>query len=467
MTDPLLKADAAINNLLDQFDDLKERISILETYRMDPDIPRELVYNVKDYGAIGDGVTDDGGPIQVCINALSDGTSIYFPEGNYKYTVTPSFVTLNSIHVSGPGILKPSACNGLSFDDCEDLIIDGLRLDATQAGNTYIGINLLPDTGNIRQAVIKNCHLSGFKFGIKLTDSTATVGNTRMHDNWIELTGSGLAGSIGIWVEETDNKIYDNTIQYYETGIALDAASQLVRGNHIWAPAAASPDADISIKPGATVRGMGFVIANNYLDGSPSSGHLLVNVQGAGGVTIADNYFRASDSMTEYIAFVNGDATTDIQDIVIIGNVTVNASGGSIEFLSFTGVQTDDSENYRVYGNTFGSQVTPYSTSSEVRQVGTYAASYAPNPMLGRLLELTLTGNITIGKPTNVIMGGIGNQITYLFIQDGTGGRTVAWHANYKQGWSDTGNTAGLRSTITFEWDGTNWNQVCAQSPYI
>ena len=110
-------------------------------------------YNVKLYGATGDGSTDDATAIQDCIDDISDGSEVYFPDGDYKYTVAPSFVTLNNIRVSGTGVLKPSACNGLSFDDCEDVIIDGLRLEATQAGNTYIGINLIPSTGNIRHVV--------------------------------------------------------------------------------------------------------------------------------------------------------------------------------------------------------------------------------------------------------------------------------------------------------------------------
>ena len=154
-------------------------------------------------------------------------------------------------------------------------------------------------------------------------------------------------------------------------------------------------------------------------------------------------------------------------DTTIIGNIVVNVSGSQVEFLGLSSVQTDDAEQFHVHSNSMRINVTIYSTQDDVRQVGTFASTYTPNPMLGRLLELTLTGNITINIPTNTYMGGIGNQITFLFIQDGTGGRTVSWHAVFKQGWSDTGNTADKRSTITFEWDGTTFNQVGAQSPYV
>ena len=47
------------------------------------------VFNVKDYGAVGNGVTDDATAIQAAINAAAvAGGIIYIPLGSYKTTVT-------------------------------------------------------------------------------------------------------------------------------------------------------------------------------------------------------------------------------------------------------------------------------------------------------------------------------------------------------------------------------------------
>lgn len=46
--------------------------------------------SVKDFGAIGDGVVDDTGPINI---ALATGKSVYFPAGTYRITSTLSFAT--------------------------------------------------------------------------------------------------------------------------------------------------------------------------------------------------------------------------------------------------------------------------------------------------------------------------------------------------------------------------------------
>lgn len=49
-----------------------------------------LVFNVKDYGAIGDGSTDDTAAIQSAITASVQGSTIYFPPGTYLVSNTIS-----------------------------------------------------------------------------------------------------------------------------------------------------------------------------------------------------------------------------------------------------------------------------------------------------------------------------------------------------------------------------------------
>jgi len=79
-------------------------------------------------------------------------------------------------------------------------------------------------------------------------------------------------------------------------------------------------------------------------------------------------------------------------------------------------------------------------------------------------IETTLTGALLVaalGSPF------IGQRFKFTFIQDGTGGRAVTWVGTYKLTWSDTGNTLNKRSSIAVVWDGTNFNQDGAQTPYV
>lgn len=77
---------------------------------------------------------------------------------------------------------------------------------------------------------------------------------------------------------------------------------------------------------------------------------------------------------------------------------------------------------------------------------------------------VTLTGALLVAAPTSPRKG---QRIIFIFVQDGTGGRAVTWNAVFKTAWSDTGNTSNKRSSIEYLYDGTNWTQVNAQSPYI
>jgi hypothetical protein len=94
----------------------------------------------------------------------------------------------------------------------------------------------------------------------------------------------------------------------------------------------------------------------------------------------------------------------------------------------------------------------------------TDAATIAVDATMGTRFKVTLGGNRTMGAPTGQYQN---QRITFRIVQDGTGSRTLAWNAAFKVSWSDTGNTANKQSTIAFYWNGTNWVQDGAQSPYV
>ena len=73
---------------------------------------------------------------------------------------------------------------------------------------------------------------------------------------------------------------------------------------------------------------------------------------------------------------------------------------------------------------------------------------------------MTLAGNITIGAPSGDVVNG--EEITFLLLQNGTGGYTVTWDAACVTDYSDTGNTAGKRASVTFRYsaNAAKWIQV-------
>jgi hypothetical protein len=113
-----------------------------------------------------------------------------------------------------------------------------------------------------------------------------------------------------------------------------------------------------------------------------------------------------------------------------------------------------------------GREPVPYGYQKR-QQAPAFSATPTFNPRLGKIITPgAMTANVTaVNAPTNPV---VGQEITIVFLQDGTGGRTVAgWNAAFKVSWSDTGNTLNKRSAITFGYDGAFWQQKGAQTPYV
>lgn len=85
-----------------------------------------------------------------------------------------------------------------------------------------------------------------------------------------------------------------------------------------------------------------------------------------------------------------------------------------------------------------------------------YASSITPNYQNGNVQKVTLTGNVTVGLPTNPVSNGI---FTLIVVNDSTP-RTITWNASFKK-------TAGLDISLTASasaqdiftmlYDGTYW----------
>lgn len=118
------------------------------------------IFNVHNYGAIGDGSTDDTSPIQAAIDAANavSGGIVYFPQGTYISTLLTLY---SNIHLLGDGIgtttikLKNSTntalIQGYNFASLtggdttggiEDFSIQAMTLDGNIANNGTTGYGL-------------------------------------------------------------------------------------------------------------------------------------------------------------------------------------------------------------------------------------------------------------------------------------------------------------------------------------
>ncbi len=159
--------------------------------------------NVKDFGAVGDGVTDDTAAIQAAIDSLTTGGILLFPSGTYLISSALSII-VDSIKLIGEGetntVIKGSAIMAVGIDmsaasycSIEMIGIDGNTLIDTGV-SIYDAINpqldrvkvsdVLEDgflISNVQNCLAKlsgvdGCGLAGFKFESSVAlDAGATI----------------------------------------------------------------------------------------------------------------------------------------------------------------------------------------------------------------------------------------------------------------------------------------------------
>lgn len=87
-----------------------------------------------------------------------------------------------------------------------------------------------------------------------------------------------------------------------------------------------------------------------------------------------------------------------------------------------------------------------------------YASTVTPNLSEGKIINIgALTGNITIANPSGTYYPG--QEAKLIFTQDGTGGRTVTWGANYKVATAAVGTAVSKISVVPLIYNGTVWIQ--------
>ena len=194
------------------------------------------VYNVKVYGATGDGVTDDTQAILDAIAAATTGGIIYFPEGNYSVTNLDApastwdndvaiHILTDNIHIKGAGrgatIITLAASSdahvfkfgrrfegAVAVSDCSisSLTINGNRDNQTTPAASEDHWNGIDVATGATRVVLSDLHIHDCQYyGIGFQDEGFIDCN--VHDVVIETTGAD-----GIDCKNNDNLSYGNTI---------------------------------------------------------------------------------------------------------------------------------------------------------------------------------------------------------------------------------------------------------------
>jgi hypothetical protein len=323
---------------------------------------RETV-SVKDFGAVGDGVTVDTAAIQAALNSLSSGQTLTLND-NYKITASLTITNKTRIRITGKGrvFLSGAASGAYIFKlvgTCDNVEIDSLTL----AGDNNSGYS---------QTAI-GC------------DSGQTISNTSFHDLNISNINVGISHNANLSGSWTGGACYSNfldnilgTVSGSGYGIQMAKAIRLhIYGNTI------NNCARHSIYQGAGVNSCN-VIENNIITNHRS--------------VVGDGSFRCAIAVARS------------SDVSIIGNKVLAAKDGCLEVAHVTS-DSANCTNILVSGNTFTNRANAVHTILIGEQAipGAYSTSHVSivnNTFDDDVSIASVPPNIYVLNGTDIIIEG-------------------------------------------------------------
>jgi hypothetical protein len=193
--------------------------------------------SVKDFGAVGDGTTDDTTAIQAALNA---STNVYIPAGNYKITSTLIMQSLGAtnqmvvIKGAGFGSTTLSWAGSTTGYVITNTVRSFFKIeDITFANTVASGSTIaIQSTGGFQDSTIRNCLFSGFQAGIQMgniagSDSFFTNIECNVFFNcyfgvWMGATPTGLLPCNSNWINKNSFNSCTYGIYCYQGGNTND-----------------------------------------------------------------------------------------------------------------------------------------------------------------------------------------------------------------------------------------------------
>jgi hypothetical protein len=295
--------------------------------------------NVKNYGATGNGVTDDSDAIQSALNAASNAgnAAVYFPAGTYVC----SGLSVNRQLCYGDGKLNSILSNPTLSSDTMQIAGNGATIRDIGFTSTVIrtGGNFINILSTANYTDVQDFEMNNFFVGVsingqtgqKLTNgrflqsdaSTVAVGvvvnggiDLQLKDLWIVGTSPSEQLSAGV----TINSVGDITLDHVSTVYAGDG---------------------ISIQPGAGAICQAIFITNSFFDSGTGAG---ISVQAAGQVQllkISDTWVATN---SQHGIVLNTSGTGSILQVDMINSLSSNntlngliVNTSSVSFVTVTG----------------------------------------------------------------------------------------------------------------------------------
>ena len=289
------------------------------------------VVSVKDFGAVGNGVTDDTAAIQAAVNAAA---AVYVPAGTYVVNI----VTLNAnTELYGDGaasIIKQSASfvgnsqgslyvnSGSAGSQVNNIVIRDLRVEGTNISSpTFSEFKHLVSLNGVRNVLIENVQFIGFQGDGLYIGSGIVAGDERHNTNVI-----------------VRDCFFDGVNKDNRNGVsAIDCNGLLVDGNYFTRCTRSNMPGAVDIEPDSftfhVVRDIK-VVNNKFFDIGGNVGAISVFLPGVTYTTAPRGFLIQGnhvDTCTASGAFFSYNVTGGVTELTsnfavkIVDNTIVNS----------------------------------------------------------------------------------------------------------------------------------------------
>lgn len=413
------------------------------------DVPAEnqagAFYNVKSFGAKGDGSTNDHAAIQAAIDAAEASLFIkrvYLPDPAVAYvfnaTVTiPAGVTVFGDNLKGLELSRCKPASGFTdplfeSDDYGNsrvlrIGLIGLYLDGSSTTLTAIQVNCQESV--FRDLTIKNCFTYGLHLGGISSASDEQALNNQIKDNYLAGTIGTTEFFDGLFIDyfSADNTITGNYVEASkDAGIRSRGYNNKITNNHIYSVAGTGGGAGIGIY---TETSADHDVSSNYVELTAAEAILMAGGGSDVGTlagTIHGNVFRNIDTgnTSNGVIEISG---SDVSALTVFGNVVrrdAATSYATAYFVYFNGITPTRA---KVFGNEWQASLV---TTAETNVTLPFAAG---DLSIGNLTQTGYTDLAEISEPSspaaNVarrFAADDGNGVTTVGHKD-SGGNVVPW----------------------------------------
>lgn len=347
-------------------------------------------FNVLDYGAVGDGLTDDTTSIQAAINAANTagGGSVCFPSGTYLISSTLNGNDDIHLYADGNARIKSniSGTGGaiIKFLDKSNFSVKGLEIEGLNDASATAerGIDVRSETNTINSCTnfdisdnrIYNCY-TGIKMGITPSASTVEgmVSNGRVYSNYIENSKSfGIVHFAGVALVTTSGNVIKGS-----DSVGISVEDRSTASTH------STPCRTISV-------------SDNVITDVKSTS---IKCEGSFGISIVGNTLRNGGSASEGTNNTDGKGIalrTISQDPAGIGDVNTVSGNSIIRFRQY-GIQLIGVENCVVSSNT-------------IKDIGIYRSGSDDNSARCIQLEFSAANSGNQGANNNLISNNVLHQ---------------------------------------------------------